>query len=84
MKGVADQILFDNETFDVVVSLISVYEHALLRQRHASFEINRVLKVKVYRQDKYQIYISLLELYVNLLFQSYLPKPLAEGNVKKF
>jgi predicted SAM-dependent methyltransferase len=79
MKGFADQIPFDNETSDVVVTLISVYEHLLPRQRLASLkEINRVLKGKgILARQIPNMYFP-IEVHSTLPFQSYLPKPLAE------
>jgi ubiquinone/menaquinone biosynthesis C-methylase UbiE len=79
MKGFADQIPFDNETYDVVVTLISVYEHLLPRQRLASLkEINRVLKGKgILARQISNMYFP-IEVHSKLPFQSYLPKPLAE------
>jgi ubiquinone/menaquinone biosynthesis C-methylase UbiE len=84
MKGFADKIPFDNETFDVV-TLISVYEHLLPRQRLASLkEINRVLKDKGILAGQIPNMYFPIEVHSKLPFQSYLPKPLAEWYLKKF
>ncbi len=53
----------------MVVTLISVYEHLLPRQRLPSLkEINRVLKIRAYWQDKYQICICLLKFIASFHF----------------
>jgi SAM-dependent methyltransferase len=84
MKGFADQIPFDDETFDVV-TLISVYEHLLPSGRLASLkEINRVLKDKGILAGQIPNMYFPIELHSKLLFQSYLPKPLAEWYLKEF
>jgi ubiquinone/menaquinone biosynthesis C-methylase UbiE len=84
MKGFADQIPFDDETFDVV-TLISVYEHLLPAQRLASLkEINRVLKYKGILAGQIPNMYFPIELHSKLPFQSYLPKPLAEWYLKRF
>jgi ubiquinone/menaquinone biosynthesis C-methylase UbiE len=84
MRGFADQIPFDDKTFDVV-TLISVYEHLLPSRRLASLkEINRVLKDKGILAGQIPNMYFPIELHSKLLFQSYLPKPLAEWYLKKF
>jgi SAM-dependent methyltransferase len=85
MKGFADKIPFDNETFDVVVTLISVHEHLLPRQRLASLkEINRVLKDKSILAGQIPNLYFPIEIHSKLPFQTYLPKPLAEWSLEKF
>ncbi|MDQ3852773.1 MAG: class I SAM-dependent methyltransferase [Thermoproteota archaeon] len=84
MKGFANQIPFDNETFDVV-TLVSVYEHLLPAERLASLkEINRVLKDKGIVAGQIPNMYFPIELHSKLPFQTYLPKPLAEWYLKKF
>jgi SAM-dependent methyltransferase len=82
MKGFADQIPFDDETFDVV-TLISVYEHLLPAKRLASLkEINRVLKDKGILAGQIPNMYFPIELHSRLPFQSYMPRPLAEQYLK--
>jgi SAM-dependent methyltransferase len=84
MKGFADKIPFDNETFDVV-TLISVYEHLLPRQRLVNLkEINRVLKDRGILAGQIPNMYFPIEVHSKLPFQSYLPRPLAEWYLKKF
>lgn len=84
MKGFADEIPFDNETFDVV-TLKSVYEHILPAERLASLkEINRVLKDKGIMVGQIPNMYFPIELHSKLPFQSYLPKPLSQWYLKKF
>ncbi|MDQ3903485.1 MAG: class I SAM-dependent methyltransferase [Thermoproteota archaeon] len=84
VKGSADTIPFDDETFDVV-TLISVYEHLFPAQRLACLkEINRVLKDGGILAGQIPNMYFPIEIHSKLLFQSYLPKPLAEWYLKTF
>ncbi len=84
MKGLADKMPFENEAFDVV-TLTSVYEHLLPRQRLASLkEINRVLKDEGILVGQIPNMYFPVEVHSRLLFQSYLPRQLAQWYLTKF
>jgi SAM-dependent methyltransferase len=84
MKGFADKMPFENETFDVV-TMTSVYEHLLPRQRLASLkEVNRVLKDEGILVGQIPNMYFPIEVHSRLLFQQYLPRPLAQWYLTKF